>query len=313
MRALEVTDLVKEFPTGYGLPPNRVIEDISFEMDMGDRMAIIGPNGCGKTTLLKTLATIYLPDSGSIKLFSQDMIKNRSRARKTFSFVSPSLNFQSKLTLSQTISYFATVLQKPPEIVIPFLKRTNLYKMWNSRIESFSEGQKAILRLALGFLKQPKILFLDEVVANLDVSRKESVINIIEEMEAYQDLTLVMVDHDPYVVDRLCSKILVLKGNGTVHSLSSVSDLMNKLHYNFSVDVTLKSDIPDSKALSISKAMRKNNLKIRYFAEDEKKLKTIINKLISLGPIIQEFTTSSVSMRDVYYLLFEGGLDEGGV
>ena len=97
MRALEVTDLVKEFPTGYGLPPNRVIEDISFEMDMGDRMAIIGPNGCGKTTLLKTLATIYLPDSGSIKLFSQDMIKNPLRARKTFSFVSPSLNFQSKL------------------------------------------------------------------------------------------------------------------------------------------------------------------------------------------------------------------------
>ena len=88
---------------------------------------------------------------------------------------------------------------------------------------------------------------------------------------------------------------------------------MNKLHYNFSVYVTLKSDIPDSKALSISKAIRKNNLKILYFAEDEKKLKTIINKLISLGPIIQEFTTSSVSMRDVYYLLFEGGLDEGGV
>ena len=311
MRALEVCDLVKEFPTGYNLPPNRVIENISFKMDMGDRMAIIGPNGCGKTTLLKTLATIYFPDSGTIKLFSQDMAKNLSRARKTFSFVSPSLNFQSKLTLSQTVSYFATVLQKPPEIVIPFLKRTNLYNMWNSRIESFSEGQKAILRLALGFLKQPKILLLDEVVANLDVARKESVINIIEEMEAYQDLTLIMVDHDPYVVDRLCSRILVLRGNGTVHSLTTVSELMNKLHYNFSIDVTLKSDIPDSEALSISKAMRKNNLKLRYFAEDEKKLKLIINKLISLGTVVQEFTTASVSMRDIYYLLFEGDLDRG--
>ena len=88
---------------------------------------------------------------------------------------------------------------------------------------------------------------------------------------------------------------------------------MDKLHYNFSVDVTLKSDIPDSKAISISKAMRKNNLKLRYFAEDEKKLKSIITKLISWGSIVQEFTTSPVSMRDVYYLLFEGDLDEGGV
>jgi len=308
MRAIQVRNLVKEFPTGFRQAPLRILNDVTFDLEKGEHVAITGPNGCGKTTLLKTLATIYLPDEGTIRVFEQDLFARRERARKAISFVSPSLNFQAKLTLSQTVRFFASVLQRPPETVIPFLKRTGLYGMWGRRLESFSEGQKAMLRLAIGFLKQPRILLLDAGVANLDVQRREQIIQIIEEMEEFHDLTLVLVDHDPHVVDRLCNKVLVLREGGTVHSFSSVKELMSQVSYRYSVDVTLKRDIPQEQAEAIGSPMRRYELRLRYFAHDRREAEALTTRLLVLGDPVQEFTIAPVSLRDVYYLMMEGQL-----
>ena len=128
MQAVEVENVVKQFPGGWRRPPVRIIDDVSFTVEKGQHVAIIGPNGCGKTTLLRTIATIYRPDAGKVRIFGQDVFNWRQsdRSRRAFAFISPALNFQAKLTLRQTIEFFATVLQKPPETVTPFLKRTGL-------------------------------------------------------------------------------------------------------------------------------------------------------------------------------------------
>ncbi len=308
MKAIEVEGLVKEFPTGFRKPPHRVINNLSFTIEKGENVAIIGPNGCGKTTLLKAIATIYLPDDGTIRLFEQDVFKNRARARKAFAFVSPALNFQAKLTLRQTVEYFAKVLGKHSEVAIPFLKRMGVYHMWDSRLEGFSEGQKAMVRLAIGLIKEPRVIMLDEVMANLDVSKREQVIQSIQELEEFSDLTVVMVDHDPHVVDRLCDRIIILREGGTLHSFSTVEELMAQMRYTYSVEVTLKSDMSDDELNRMGATFRRYATKVRYFAQDAAEVEELTHNILANTNKVLEFNTSSVSLKDVYYFMMEGDL-----
>ena len=103
-----VKNIVKEFPIGAFLHKRlRILNGISFNLPDGDNLAIVGPNASGKTTLLKMLASIYLPDSGSINIYGYDLKKQITQVRNMISFVSPSLTFQAKLTLKETLDFFA--------------------------------------------------------------------------------------------------------------------------------------------------------------------------------------------------------------
>jgi len=312
MKVLEVQNLSKDFPVGgigmLAKGSKRVLDNVSFTLEKGESVALIGPNGCGKTTLLKALATIYKPDEGHIKVFGYDAVDDRDRVRAAFSFVSPALNFQNKLTLHQTIRFFSGVLGKNPEDAMTFLKRMGILHMLDVPLEGFSEGQKAMVRLAIGLIKHPKILMLDEVVANLDVERKERVIDFVKEEAEYNDLTLLMVDHDPMVVNRLCTKVILLKSGGSILKITTVEELNKSFPYLFEVQITLKKEVDPQVLASVNPDFKQHGNLVRFFAENEEATQTIIHALLPKRAIYNEITTKEVSLVDVYYLLMEGGL-----
>jgi len=309
MKAIEVKDVSKYFYVdGFFRKRKQVLENLTFSIDSGQNVAIIGPNGCGKTTLLKTIATIYMPDEGTIEVYGNDIFRHLERARNAFSFVSPALNFQAKLTLRQTMKFFGRVLDKRPDYIMPFLKRMGIDHMMDSRLEGFSEGQKAMVRLAIGFIKNPRILMLDEVVANLDMERRERVINFILEEDELKDLTILMVDHDPHVVDRLCDKIIILDKGGKMYKMVSVPELLNAIEYRFNITVTLKKDMSDEEVAGISSLHTRYGPKIRYFAHNEDEVVTITQSILEKSDKVLEVTTNEVSLKDVYFLMMEGEL-----
>lgn len=311
LKAMEVDGVSKDFYVtelfmfGEKL---RVLSNITFDINKGQNVAIIGPNGCGKTTLLKTISTIYLPDEGTIRVFGNDIFHRPEAARRAFSFVSPALNFQNKLTLRQTMRFFGRVVGKRPDYIIPFLKRMGILHMMDTRLEGFSEGQRAMVRLAIGFIKDPQILLLDEVVANLDVERKQRIINFILEQDELQDLTILMVDHDPSVVDRLCDKIIILDKGGVLYKIVSVKELLSMVPYKFNINVSLKKDMSDKQLAGIGNDFRRYGNNVRYFAHDESEVDAIIRELLKRSRFVLEFSTSGVSLKDVYFWMMEGRL-----
>jgi ABC-2 type transport system ATP-binding protein len=311
MEAVALENVRKYFYVGEKLinkDTKTVIDNVSFKIGKGQNVAIIGPNGCGKTTMLKTIATIYMPDEGTIRVFDQDIFQNTERARSAFSFVSPALSFQNKLTLEQTLRFFGTVLKKRPEYILPFLKRMGIMHMLDKRLEGFSEGQKAMVRLAIGLIKDPKILLLDEVMANLDMERKERVLDFIQEQDELRDLTILMIDHDPHIVDRLCEKIIILREGGSLYKVTTVKDLLKAMDYQFEVDVTLKQDMGEKQIMNISPTFRRYGNKIRFFAHGEGEVEDITKEILKRKDYVLQFATSEVSLKDVYYLMMEGEL-----
>jgi len=294
-------DLVKEFPSGSLMRDKvRVLDNVSFEIPYGENVAIIGPNGCGKTTLLKTIATIYIPDSGDLIIDGLGINKDIKKIRERVNIISPGMRFHNKLTLKETLKFFAGVLNRSYTDIFPFLERVGLNEKLDTRLESFSEGQKAMMRLSIGLLNNPKILILDEFTATLDVERKEEIIDLIAEIEQERCLTILMVDHDMTVIDRLCHKIIILDQKGKIAKVGTMEELTKFIPYEFDSLVVPKKPMEKKYWDSFDFPYELIGHKARFFLHSKNEVTKLAEKLIDNDEHILEYTMSGIRLEDVY-------------
>ncbi|MHA2247148.1 MAG: ATP-binding cassette domain-containing protein [Candidatus Hodarchaeales archaeon] len=297
--------IVKDVHKFFG--KKHVLKGIDFHLPDEENLAIIGPNGSGKTTLLRTLASIYLPDKGSIQIGPYDLVTQTQQARRLLSYVSPNLSFHKKLTLRETLEYFAELQGVSWKTQQGLMDDIDLSKMLDSPIEGFSEGQKAMTRLIIALLKDPKILVLDEITATLDIKKKESVIKYIYELDKQRGLTILLIDHDPIVVDRLCEKLLLLTNDGKVMQYGDTHDIIKQIPYSFDIKVVPNPSIDANdfvKELGFS--YRTMGQLVQFYAKSKKEVDEITSELLRRqgrgeDSQILEFSVSALSMEDVYW------------
>ena len=305
--------IVKEVHKYFG--QKHVLKGISFHLPAEENLAIVGPNGSGKTTLLRILASIYLPDKGSVQIGPYDLVKQTQLIRGLLSYVSPNLSFHKKLTLRETLDYFADLQGVSWKNQKALLDDVDLSKMLETRIEGFSEGQKAMTRLVIALLKDPQILILDEVTATLDTKKKETVIKYIHKLNEEREITTLLIDHDPGVVDRLCNKLLMIT-RGEVMKFGETRDVIRKIPYSFDVKVVphASTDVREF-AKEIGFSHRIMGQMVQFYTKTKRAVDEIINKLLERpkGEIL-EFTVSGLSMEDVYWhwlLLLDVPIEHG--
>ncbi len=304
--------LVKEFPLGTFAKRNecnkkRILDGISFELPKGLSLALLGPNGSGKTTLLKTLSTIYSPDGGKAQICGFDIVKEIKEVRKRISFVSPAMDFQKKLTLKQTLDFFVKVTNGDMALAKDFIEELQLDHLWNTKLETFSEGQKAITRLCVGLQKNPEILFADEPTNGIDFRRKQVVLEFLEKQG--RERTLVLVDHDPEVVDVLCDKILLIALGGTVRGMVDVANLHKEFNYMFDIMVIPKGPITKKEANDIWPRYEMIGGMCRFFASNRKEAGEVHDRIIQWGRFI-DIKTSGISIEDITLMWLKKHEDE---
>ena len=299
---IESNALIKEFPLGNfqfkkGEPAKkRILNGITFDLPKGLSLALLGPNGSGKTTLLKTLSTIYSPDGGEARVCGYDILNELKEVRKRISFVSPAMDFQKKLTLKQTIDFFVKVTNGDMALAKDFIEELQLDHLWHTKLETFSEGQKAITRLCVGLQKNPEILFADEPTNGIDFRRKQVVLDFLEKQG--RERTLVLVDHDPEVVDVLCDKILLIALGGTVRGMVDVKDLHSEFNYMYDIMVIPKGIIKKAEAKDIWPRFEMIGGMMRFFAANRTECAEIHERIVKWGKFI-DIKTSGISIEDI--------------
>jgi ABC-type multidrug transport system ATPase subunit len=298
---VEVKDLIKQFKVGGSIfkpKYDRIINGMTFNVQKGDHVAIIGANGSGKTTLMKVLAGIYLPDNGSVKIYGFDVTQSLSKILGHVSFVSPALNFLKKLTLRDKINFYARAQGKDPEPAFKFIEEFGIANMVDELLEVFSEGQKALTRFAIALIKQPDVMLIDEVTANLDVLRKEKILNYLSDRK--DKITYIIIDHDVTTVDRLTNKILMLKRGGTVLKLGDVNQILKTIPYRYAIDVNPKS-LHDKKFWDgFDQPWREVGSHVQFICQTKEEVVRISELLLDNKDIIS-FSTSGLSIEDIYY------------
>jgi zinc transport system ATP-binding protein len=211
MKIVEVKNLYFKYDKEW------VLEDINFSLEENKFMAIIGPNGGGKTTLLKLILGFLKPTKGDIKIYSLPPKK----ASYMIGYVPQHTNF----SLDIPITVFDIVLQgrlkknkffyskKDKQIALKTLERLNILNLKDRKIKDLSGGQRQKVLIARALVSEPKIIIMDEPTSAIDIKGQKEILDLIEKI----NITRIVVSHDIKILLRNVDKIAYIHKKAIIH------------------------------------------------------------------------------------------------
>lgn len=224
---LEVKNVNKSFNK------KTVLKNICFEVNDGDRFAIIGPSGCGKSTCLRCLNMLEIPDSGEIVFKGKDILKeknNLNEIRRHIGMVFQSFNLFDNLTVLENIILAPNKLKimsedKSIKEAKGLLKRFNLVDKINNYPKELSGGEKQRVAIIRTLIMKPDIILFDEPTSALDPEMVLEVEDVIKSI-ADDGMTMIIVSHEMKFIKNVSNKIIYMN-NGEIIETGSVDDIFN--------------------------------------------------------------------------------------
>jgi ABC-2 type transport system ATP-binding protein len=216
--AVVVSDLRKEFVRKDGRFRRRrrvALKDVSFTIERGECVAILGQNGSGKSTLVRLLATLLLHDGGAATIFGHDAFRDTRAVRRLVNRVSVEASFFKKMSAAENLGYaarFYGMTPKQTRTKIPaILERVGFPPDRRGEpMEALSRGMQQKVALARALLTSPVLLLLDEPTTGLDPRSKQEVQEFIREIRAMHDSTILLCTHDMDEAEELADRIGLL-------------------------------------------------------------------------------------------------------
>ncbi len=191
------------------------LDDLSFQVQNGEAVALWGANGAGKTTALRCLLNL-IPFEGQIHIDGQDVKTNGKATRRLVGFVPQELSFHDDLTVAETLAFYARLKKLPAGYdFAPLLARLELTPHISKRVRDLSGGLKQRLALALALLADPGLLILDEPTASLDIRAREDFLSLLLELKR-SGKTMVFSSHRLEEVTALADRVLLLEAGRLV-------------------------------------------------------------------------------------------------
>ena len=233
---LEVKNLVKKFKSFTA------VKNINFNINDGQTLGVLGPNGCGKTTTIGMLLGLIKPSNGEILINDENFENlNREKILSQFNFASPYVELPKKLTVKENLEIYGRLYgvkdltKKIQEISYDL----NLNLFLNKKTGELSSGQKNRVSLAKSLINNPKILFLDEPTASLDPDIGDFVRKYIENYKSKNKVSILLASHNMKEVERLCDQVIMMK-EGEIVDRGTCKSLIDKHGRNNLEDTFLK-------------------------------------------------------------------------
>jgi len=208
------------------------IRGVSFVMERGDTVAILGQNGSGKSTLVRLLSTLLLPDGGSAKIFGHDVASESRPVRKMVNRVSVEASFFKKMSAAENLAYAARFYGMMPgdtrrqiPVILDRVGFPNARR--HESMENLSRGMQQKVALARALLTSPVLLLLDEPTTGLDPRSKLEVQDFIRELQASHDSTILLCTHDLAEAEALADRVGILD-RGKLLALESAEELRRR-------------------------------------------------------------------------------------
>ena len=194
-----------------------VLFDVSFSLEKGELMTIMGPNGVGKTTLLKRVVGILPGDTGTLTLDGEDITHRPPREKAKLigyvpqrSHVSGSTVFESVL-LGRRPYMTWDVTEEDLDKVSGIISAIGLEDLSERKVDSISGGEYQLVQIARALVQDPRVILLDEPTNNLDVANQESVLNVLRSIIRERGLCAIMTNHDINLSARHSDRLIMLK------------------------------------------------------------------------------------------------------
>lgn len=201
---------VKELTKDYG--SYRAVDHVSFSIKEGEIVGLLGPNGAGKTTTIQMLLGLTYPTSGEISYFGKAFQNNREYILSRINFASAYSHVQGRSTVWQNMRIYAGLygIANPEKRIEELLKLLEVEEFKDHLFWKLSSGQKTRVVLAKALLNEPRLILMDEPTASLDPEIANKVIELVQDLQRKEKVSILYTSHNMEEVERLCDRVIFL-------------------------------------------------------------------------------------------------------
>src|SRR5262245_52511700 len=221
---VSVTGLSKVYASGF-----QALKNINLDIHGGEIFALLGPNGAGKTTLINIICGIVTPSEGRVTVGGHDIITDYRAARALIGLVPQELHTDAFETVWATVTFSRGLFGKPrnPDVVAKVLKDLSLWDKKDSKVMTLSGGMKRRVMIAKALAHEPRILFLDEPTAGVDVELRRDMWELVRSLRA-SGVTIILTTHYIEEAEDMADRIGVIN-HGEIILVENKAELMRKL------------------------------------------------------------------------------------
>ena len=285
---IEINDLSKVYDNSFN-----ALKKISLKVKQGEILALLGPNGAGKTTLISIICGIVTPSSGTVTVDGFDIIKDYRETRSRIGMVPQELNLESFETVFDTVSYSRGLYGKSPkpEHIEKILKDLSLWDKKDQRLRQLSGGMKRRVLIAKALSHEPKILFLDEPTAGVDVELRRDMWMVVDDLRK-TGVTIILTTHYIEEAEAIADRVAVIN-QGEIIVVEDKKELIKKMGHK-KLNIELQKKITE-----IPKELIKYNLEI-----DEEHMSLIYTYNVGaektgITDLLQDLKDTGLKLRDL--------------
>lgn len=306
---LSIQDLQKTYEGGF-----QALKGASLDIEEGEIIALLGPNGAGKTTLISTVCGITMPTGGSVTVAGHDILQNYREARKLIGLVPQEIALEPFEKVVNTVRFSRGLFGKgrKDSVVDDILKRLSLWDKRDSQIRELSGGMKRRVLIAKALAHEPRVLFLDEPTAGVDVELRKDMWAIVEQLRA-DGVTTILTTHYIEEAEAIADRIAVIS-KGEILLVEEKAKLMARMgQKELEVQLTKRLDaVPD--ALKAHDLRLSEDGEALIFTYDVTRERTGITKLLTdvsgAGLVLKDVVTRQSSLEDIFVSLVQDTPEE---
>lgn len=302
---LSIRDLEKTYEGGF-----QALKGVSLDIEEGEILALLGPNGAGKTTLISTVSGITTPTSGHVSVGGHDIIEDFRAARSLIGLVPQEINLEPFETVWNSVRFSRGLFGKPRNdaLLEEILRKLSLWDKRKSRIMELSGGMKRRVLIAKALSHDPRILFLDEPTAGVDVELRKDMWDVVAELKR-DGVTIILTTHYIEEAEAIADRVGVIT-NGEILLVEEKARLMAQLgKKQLEVQLTdALTAVPDSLgAYGLTLTEDGRGLIYSYDTNAERTgITTLLNDVAKSGLTLADVQTRQSSLEDIFVGLVSG-------
>ena len=221
---IKIVNVHKSYAGGF-----QALKGVNLEIKRGEILALLGPDGAGKTTLINAICGVVIPTSGTITVDGHDVVKDFRHTRSLIGLVPQELQLEAFEQVFQNVSYTRGLYgkRKNPAIIEKILKDLSLWDKKDNKLRELSGGMKRRALIAKALSHEPQILFLDEPTAGVDISLRRDMWRVVQNLQA-SGVTIILTTHYIEEAEAIADRVSVIN-NGEIVITENKQDLMQKM------------------------------------------------------------------------------------
>ena len=305
---LSITGLSKVYNDGLV-----ALDDISLNVSEGEILALLGPNGAGKTTLISAVCGLVVPTKGKITVGGFDTRSNYRLARSLIGLVPQEISLEPFEKVINTVRFSRGLFGKNTNdnCVERVLRQLSLWDKKDSKIMQLSGGMKRRVLIAKALAHEPKVLFLDEPSAGVDVELRREMWKLVADLKS-QGVTTILTTHYIEEAEAIADRVGVIS-KGKLILLEEKKALMSRMGQK-KLQISLQSpiDIIPDKLQNLKLSLSDDGLSLNYLYDTKGSstgITKLLNKISSAGLQMSDLKTSQSSLEEIFVSLIEEPLE----